>query len=57
MLYGSECWTVKYQYEVIRNKVEIVSIEEKMRETRLRWFCRVRRRLVDVPMKRVDEIE
>ena len=70
LLYGSECWTVKYQYEqkmsvvemrmlrwmcghtrkdkirneVIRNKVGVVPIEEKMRETRLKWFGHVRRR-------------
>ncbi|WP_317593309.1 hypothetical protein, partial [Lactiplantibacillus plantarum] len=83
LLYGSECWAVKYQHEqktsvaemrmlrwmcghtrkdkirneVIRNKVGVVPIEEKMRETRLRWFGHVRRRLRNAPVSRVDEME
>ena len=59
LLYGSECWAIKYQHEqkmsvaemrwmcghtrkdkirndIIRNKVGIVPIEEKMRETTLK---------------------
>ena len=32
-------------------------IEEKMRETRLRWFGHVRRRPVDAHVRRVDEME
>ena len=83
LLYGSECWAIKYQHEqktsvaemrmlrwmcghtkkykirneIIRNKVGVVPIEEKMRETRLRWFGHVRRRPVDAPVRRVDEME
>ena len=83
LLYGSECWTVKYQHEqktsvaeirmlrwmcghtrkdkirnkVIRNKVRVLPIEEKMRETRLKWFGHVRRRLIDALVRRVDEME
>ena len=83
LLYGSGCWTVKYQHElktsvaemrmlrwmcghirkykirneVIRNKVGVMSIEEKLRVTRLRWFCHVRRRPRDAPVRRVDEME
>ena len=47
----------KIRNEVIRNKVWVVPIEEKMRETRLRWFDHVRRRPKDVPVRRVDEME
>ena len=43
--------------EIIRNKVGIVSIEEKMRETRIRWFDHVRKRLRDAYVKRVDKME
>ena len=32
-------------------------IEEKMRETRLRWFAHVRGRPVNAPVRRVDEME
>ena len=37
--------------------VGVVPIEEKMRETRLRWFGHVRRRPIDALVRRVDEIE
>ena len=47
----------KIRNEVIRNKVGVVAIEEKMRETWLRWFGHVRRKLVDAPVKKVDEME
>ena len=47
----------KIRNEVIRNKIEVVPIEEKMRETRLRWFGHVRRRPRDTPVRRVDEME
>ena len=47
----------KIRNEVICNKVEVVSIEEKIRETRLRWFGHVRRRPIDTPVIRVDEME
>ncbi|XP_052193027.1 uncharacterized protein LOC127801710 [Diospyros lotus] len=83
LLYGSECWVVKYQHEqktsvaemgmlrwmrghtrkdkirneVIHNKVRVVPIEEKMRETRLRWFGHVKRRPRDTHVRRVDEME
>ena len=43
--------------EVIRNKLGVVPIEEKMREAILRWFGHVRRRLIDVPVRRVDKME
>ncbi|KAL6532678.1 hypothetical protein OROHE_014100 [Orobanche hederae] len=40
--------------EVIREKVRVVSIEDKMMENRLRWFGHVRRRLVDAPVRRLE---
>ncbi|KAL6588252.1 hypothetical protein OROMI_001230 [Orobanche minor] len=38
--------------EVIREKVRVASIEDKMMENRLRWFGHVRRRPVDAPVRR-----
>ena len=43
--------------EIIRNKVGVVPIEEKIRETKLRWFGYVRRRLRDALVRIVDEME
>ncbi|KAL6503375.1 hypothetical protein OROGR_025298 [Orobanche gracilis] len=40
--------------EVIREKVRVVSIEDKMMENRLRWFGHVRRRPVDAPVMRLE---
>ena len=40
---------------VIRHLVKVAPIEDKMRETRLRWFGRVKRS-VDVPVKRCETI-
>ena len=37
----------KVRNEDIRNKISVASIEEKMRENRLRWFGYVRRRFSD----------
>jgi len=36
---------------VIKGLVKVVPIEDKMRETRLRWFGHVKRRSVDAPMR------
>ena len=36
--------------EVIRDKVKVTPIEDKMREYRLRWFGNVKRRGVDAPV-------
>ena len=47
----------KIRNEVIRNKVGVVPIEEKMRENRLRWFDHMRRRLRNAPVRRVNEME
>ncbi|KAL6541798.1 hypothetical protein OROGR_011284 [Orobanche gracilis] len=40
--------------EVIREKVRVASIEDKMMENRLRWFGHVRRRPVDAPVRRIE---
>ena len=40
----------KVRNEDIRTKIGVASIEEKMRENRLRWFGHVRRKPVDAPV-------
>jgi len=42
--------------EVIRDFVKVVPIEDKMRESRLRWFGHVKRRSVDAPVRRCERI-
>jgi len=42
--------------EDIHTKIGVASIEEKMRENRLRWFDYVRRRPTDAPVWRVERI-
>ena len=42
--------------EIIRKKVEVTSIEDKMRESRLRWFGHVRRRPSDAPVRRIEKL-
>ena len=43
----------KVRNEDIRTKIGVASIEEKMRENRLRWFGHVHRRPTDAPVRRV----
>ena len=40
--------------EVIREKVKVAPIEDKMMENRLRWFGHVRRRPMDAPVRRPE---
>jgi hypothetical protein len=40
--------------EVIRHKLGVAPIEEKMRESRLRWFGHVMRRPRDAPVRRIE---
>ena len=47
----------KIRNEVIRGKVRVASIEDKMREVRLRWFGHLRRRPRDAPVRRCEMIE
>jgi len=42
--------------EVIMSLVEVAPIEEKMRESRLRWFGHVKRRSVVAPVRRCEMI-
>jgi len=42
--------------EVSRGKIGVASIEDKMREARLRWFGHVRRRPMDAPVRRGETI-
>jgi len=41
---------------VIKDFVKVAPIEDKMRETRLRWFDHVKRRSVDAPVRRCERI-
>jgi len=42
--------------EVIRNKVKVEPIEDKMREIKLKWFGLVKRRSVHAPVRRCEII-
>ena len=46
----------KIRNEVIRAKIGVASIEDKMREVRLRWFGHLRRRPEDAPVRRCETI-
>ena len=46
----------KIRNEVIRDKIKVVSIEEKMREVRLRWYGHIRRSM-GAPVIRCEMIE
>jgi len=41
---------------VIRERVGVAPLEEKMREARLRWFWHVKRKSVDTPVRRGEAI-
>jgi len=41
---------------VIREKIRVTFIEDKMRETRLRWFGHMKRRRIDAPVRRCKKI-
>ena len=41
---------------MIRSLAEVAPIEEKLRETRLRWFGHVKRRSVAAPVRRCERI-
>ena len=46
----------KVKNDVIRSKVGVVSIEDKLREVRLRWFGHVKRKKPEVPVRRCEKI-
>ena len=41
---------------VISDLAKVASIEDKMRETKLRWFGHMKRRSVDAPVRRCEII-
>ena len=47
----------KIRNEVIRGKIGVASIEDKMREARLRWFGHIRRTSKSAPVRRCEMIE
>ena len=47
----------KIRNEVIRGKTGVAFIENKIRETRLRWFGHIRRRPMDAPVRRCETID
>nr|XP_016513303.1 PREDICTED: uncharacterized protein LOC107830295 [Nicotiana tabacum] len=46
----------KNKNEVNREKVGVASVEDKLRESRLRWFGHVRRRGMDAPVRRCERL-
>ncbi|KAG5586098.1 hypothetical protein H5410_046532 [Solanum commersonii] len=44
----------KIRNEVVREKVGVASMVDKLREARLRWFRHVKRRGADAPMRRCE---
>ena len=47
----------KIKHEVIRGKIGVTSIEDKIRKARLRWFRNIKRRPRDAPVKTCETIE
>ena len=47
----------KIRNECIRNKVGVVTIEDKLREWRLRWFGHIMRRPRETPVRKVEHIK
>ncbi|XP_070026581.1 uncharacterized protein [Nicotiana sylvestris] len=46
----------KIMNEVIREKVGVASMEDKLRESRLRWFGHVKRRDIDALVRRCKRL-
>ncbi|XP_070023320.1 uncharacterized protein [Nicotiana sylvestris] len=42
--------------EAIRDRMGVASVEDKMRELRLRWFGHVRRRNIEAPGRRCERL-
>lgn len=46
----------KIRNEVMMGKVGVTSVADNMREVRSRWFRHVKRRYVDVPVRRCERL-
>ncbi|XP_070021990.1 uncharacterized protein [Nicotiana sylvestris] len=46
----------KIRNEDIREKVGVTPMDDKMQEARLRWFRHVRRRSIDIPVRRCERL-
>jgi len=42
---------------VIRKRVGVVPLEQKLRETRLRWFGHIKMRSVNAPVRRCETLD
>ena len=40
------------RYVLTRDKVGVISIEDKMREAKPRWFGDIKRKVIDIPVRR-----
>jgi len=47
----------KISNEVIRSKLVVASTEDKIRKTRFRWLGHIRRRSMDAPMRRCENLD
>ncbi|XP_071724837.1 uncharacterized protein [Rutidosis leptorrhynchoides] len=47
----------KVRNETIRSNLKVAPIDEKIREGRLRWFGHVRRRPIDIPVRKCEDID
>ena len=47
----------KIRNEVIRGKIRVASIEDKMRKAKLRWLSHIRRRSMDTSVRRCENID
>ncbi|XP_047257721.1 uncharacterized protein LOC124889778, partial [Capsicum annuum] len=48
--------TDRVRNEIIREKLGVASVEDKLREVRLRWFGHVMRRGMDAPVRRCERL-
>ncbi|PKA49222.1 ataxia telangiectasia mutated family protein [Apostasia shenzhenica] len=43
--------------EYIRKKVDVAPIEDKLRESRLRWFGHLNRRPIEAPIRKIELLD